>query len=256
MPFPFLKLPAELRNEIYHYHLLASEKIKPTLPDDTSFVRTHLARCPLNSHMVRGRIKCTDCFSGNEEIIRIPPSSLSLLLVNKQIYNEALSIFYHENHFVFANTGELGNFLKAIGPKRRKFISKLTFGFGWGAHQAFKLLAESLFLKELHINMDLNQRHLGVHHKYFVPSMMRLATGMPALSKLRGLEIVELTGQDKTARGIVDVNDEGAVGPWLKEQLLQPREEKRTRRSRARKSALPRQHEFAEIEVFSTYLDA
>ena len=47
------------------------------------------------------------------------PSPLNILLVCRQIYEEAYSVFYNNNGFTFRTTTSFGKFLKAIGKARR-----------------------------------------------------------------------------------------------------------------------------------------
>ena len=55
-----------------------------------------------------------------------PESALSLLAVNKQIYNEAFGVFYHCNAFEFYYPTQLHAFLLSLGPERQSCVRDLT----------------------------------------------------------------------------------------------------------------------------------
>ena len=71
--FPFLSLPGEIRNMIYRYALVSP--------------KTYTVK------------------------LQFPPSDTALLRVNRQIFREASSIFYHENYFRIPETLFLGGSL-------------------------------------------------------------------------------------------------------------------------------------------------
>ena len=84
---------------------------------------------------VQGRLRPPDyaCF--------VSSSTLSPLLVSKQIYAEAFHIFYATHFFVFTSTNDLYQFLRRIGLTRRLQITKLFFLWRGGcAEEAFTLL--------------------------------------------------------------------------------------------------------------------
>jgi hypothetical protein len=55
-----------------------------------------------------------------------PESALSLLLVNHQIHDEAVVIFYHHNKFIFHYSLHLHAFLLSLGWQRQDFIRDIT----------------------------------------------------------------------------------------------------------------------------------
>ena len=88
--FPFLDLPAELRNEIYRYAL--TDDIIEVKADDSGDV----------SRVVQARDRST-------------PLNFGLLLTNRQISNEARHILYTENVFNMHEPGTLADFAHNIG---------------------------------------------------------------------------------------------------------------------------------------------
>ena len=102
-PFPFLKLPTELRVEIYRYCLVAYKPIQP--------YGEHL------SDMV--------FFSSN----RSTRLAFSLLRTCKGMHAECAEVLYGENEFRFAGKYqhlELLKFLTHIGPRHRTWLRNLT----------------------------------------------------------------------------------------------------------------------------------
>ncbi|KAF2739953.1 hypothetical protein EJ04DRAFT_261246 [Polyplosphaeria fusca] len=108
--FPFMKLPAELRNAIYEYALVdcihaieieyRSSKLKRHL-----ITRRHEKYRWENDETLRHLTKWTM----NERLCT------ALLLVSKEINAEATGIFYEKNVFLFLNTTAMRHFLRHIG---------------------------------------------------------------------------------------------------------------------------------------------
>lgn len=76
--------------------------------------------------------KPTEVTHRNEEILErvdalpTPHSALDLLLVDKQICEEASGLFYHHNHLVFTYAMEMEMFLLDLGPARFACIRQLS----------------------------------------------------------------------------------------------------------------------------------
>jgi len=102
-PFPFLKLPTELRVEIYRYCLVEHKPIQP--------YGDHLSDMIL--------------FSSN----RRTKLAFSLLRTCKTMHDECAEVLYGENEFRFAGKYqhlELLRFLTHIGPHYRMWLRNLT----------------------------------------------------------------------------------------------------------------------------------
>ncbi|KAI7487606.1 hypothetical protein KC351_g2551 [Hortaea werneckii] len=87
--FPFLKLPPELRNEVYKLLFRVVMKVFSRIDgDDDPF--DHVSKVPIN---------------GVRWEINMPPTSevLAILVTNKQIYAEACPLFYNLNRFRFSS---------------------------------------------------------------------------------------------------------------------------------------------------------
>jgi hypothetical protein len=96
-PFPILRLPREIRDEIYTYSLRAAISVQ-TIPGKP-FILT--ADNPFK------------------------PPTLSLLRANKQIYHEAIEILYSKNIFKFQEPGQLFAFEEQIGFNSRKRVREI-----------------------------------------------------------------------------------------------------------------------------------
>jgi hypothetical protein len=97
-PFPILRLPREIRDEIYTYSLRAAISVE-TIPR-RPFILTV------------------------EDYPFKPPTS-GLLRVNKQIYHEAIEILYSKNIFKFQEPGQLFAFEEQIGFESRKRVREM-----------------------------------------------------------------------------------------------------------------------------------
>ncbi|RMZ71224.1 short-chain dehydrogenase reductase sdr [Pyrenophora seminiperda CCB06] len=102
--FPFMQLPAELRNMIYTYAL--TDGLGIYLIGITKDNRRNTQRVSAKPYMMT-------------------PLVPSLLAVNKQIYREGIDILY-DNEFFFANGFALYAFMINLGPTGAKHIKKIT----------------------------------------------------------------------------------------------------------------------------------
>ena len=234
-----MKLPPELRDKIYRYHLILPGRIKPTSPCNTSFVNQHYKNCllgvhrwPLNNSRSpahrRNSFGCTDPFVGLIQYFPIPESVLSILLVSRQINAEAMHIFYRFNDFVFLNVSSLHFWLDRIGT-RYMCLGELSFSFSSGhARDVFLKLQNCPYLTKLHIEMRYNAPNVRLNKGRTLAS----ATGMSELRKIRGIEVLDLVGQDFVEipviaggpdRRVVGIMDATAIGPRLRRDLMTPR---------------------------------
>lgn len=178
--FPFRKLPPELRNRIYSLHLI--------MPQGRTWPR-------------RGRFRChafEEAFNTlSNPGYNLKPyqySALSLLGVSRQLYREALGIFYFHNELRFDLFSDLRDFLMRIGPTRRSFIRDVAFDFmGIGSPAAFQLLAGCERLERLHIEVRCDT-FAGLRELQHGNSRCLLTiSGMKDLLKIRGLKTVDFS---------------------------------------------------------------
>ena len=192
------KFPPELREKIYRHVLVLPEpvQIKPFVSPFWS--------APDMANVNSG------------------PSPLALLATSKVIYNEAVNIYYSENHLIFQSITSLRYFITACSSRYR-FMEEISFKYSGIFFDALPALMDCQRLRILHIHFHHHFIQLGEH----LPLVY--ATGMESLRKLRGIETLELRGKDRIDIGgrrvqEVDVNDPRALGPILRSELMRPRE--------------------------------
>lgn len=100
-PFPFLRLPRELRDQIYAYSLCAAEPVVSILELNRCFESRVEPYCPYR------------------------PPTPGLLRANKQIYHETVGMLYSKNVFKFWEPGELVRFAKQIGIENRTRVRQI-----------------------------------------------------------------------------------------------------------------------------------
>lgn len=200
--FPFQRLPPEIRNAIYHLHLVQPE-------DPTCLSRWN------DSLEARARAKA---YYKAKHPEYVPPpyeyTALSVLGVSRQLHEEALGIFYYHNTFYLEHVAALRDFLNSIGPRRRNYIRDIKFYYcGTGSPAAFKSLAACQNLTNLHIEVSAGTL---VHSKR---DSLLSSWGVSHLLKIRGLETVEISD-------LSDMPDEFKEGfeETVRNALLLPRE--------------------------------
>ena len=107
--FRFLDLPGESCMRIYDALLCWTDVVYPT------------KRLPTSVLSNAGHITDED----RDDLPR-PPSSLSLLAVNRHIHAEAVGIFYWTNDFVFSWPVEFQGFVMSLSTKRLSFVRSVT----------------------------------------------------------------------------------------------------------------------------------
>lgn len=202
--FPFQRLPPEIRNRIYHLHLVRAEVTELRKWDDSLESRA------------REAVNVMDLDSDY-----MPPlvvyTALSILAASRQLHHEALAIFYHYNTLHLENVAGLRDFLSSIGPERRGFVRDISFCYGGlGSPAAFKRLATCHNLTKLHIAVSWETLHRSIPHS------LRNAYGIGHLLKIRGLQTVEFS----LDAGLQDDQTEWFV-ETVRYALLQPRAPKK-----------------------------
>ncbi|KAI9856883.1 MAG: hypothetical protein M1813_008720 [Trichoglossum hirsutum] len=173
MSFPFQRLPAEIRNRIYMYHLC--------FPDKILLFRKHLAIDAIGFCIAP---------DGSTRPCRCTPSVLEIRLVCRQFNDEATHIFYRWNHFELYRTHDLWSFLlplKSDITLRHSCLSLIreisVCHQGSMARLAFRLLQHVGSLRKLHICIAFQTSK----EKYI--NKADILFGLDPLRKLRGVEI-------------------------------------------------------------------
>lgn len=166
-PFPFDRLPLELRQNIY----------KLLFPSDN----------PIN---ISAKYK-----KHNKEEWYNSPRNYSILLVNRAIGAEVKEFLYRPQHFVFNGTTTLMSWLNTIGSCR-KFLSRLTVSKS--GHllipKCYKLLCDATRLQYLKITLPSSRHasledHIDAHWKDLSPYLLaHLSDHEECLRKLDCIE--------------------------------------------------------------------
>lgn len=146
--FPFLSLPAEIRNQIYKLALGASQEAW-LVPCQKSYRRTvRRATVDEYKHCFNGHVGRSASRYGrfnhygedvDEEVDYEEPHRLcpSLLVLNRQIYDEA-AYFLYPRTFVIADTTALHAFLLSVGPSKKALVERIILK-GYGHTKAHKV---------------------------------------------------------------------------------------------------------------------
>lgn len=119
-PFPFLNLPREIRDIIYHYALLRPQTGPSVTP-------THICYFHTKPPAWSASKSYWTCYWGTEKSTR-------LFLVNHQISHEALELFYSTYPFHFPQTFDVASvnatLRDTLSPWARNLIGSIGFMFG------------------------------------------------------------------------------------------------------------------------------
>ncbi|KAK6003214.1 hypothetical protein QM012_001059 [Aureobasidium pullulans] len=190
---PLLKTPVEIRMRIYHLVLKVSGF--RLLVGNRSF-SVYDDKIPIWE-------------SRSQNALTMPPLNdfLALLSVNKQIYNEAMPEFYHENHFQFRDMGSMKNFLHNIGPERRKHMRNVSVYYDnlSAAAAGARLLAESDTLQRLTLTISAAQDpagHFTVNSSRRRFSSLTQIPGFTSMKRLRNVQ--QLTFNPRLEHDVID----------------------------------------------------
>lgn len=173
-PFPFMKLPPELRNMVYKYH----------------FRRPHY-RIGQSSY---GEKEDCDAKLAGRCITRNSTGAVPayLLRASKTIYNEVMPLFFRDGTFSFEKIEDLGAFLARTGPCHRQHITSIEFDYEkvgatkiFDIHEAFRLLGQCPNLSKVSINIAAHQ----LWRKAAFP-------GLATLRKIRGVKDIKVYFDD------------------------------------------------------------
>lgn len=158
--FPFFKLPAELRNMIYHYSLVDTNGIY--LVSKSKAYRRVVKRRLLPEYSYPP-VQPADGASPSER----PPANQflnnyltpQLLCASRQVYDEAAPMLYTQNALFVEDTTCLHTLLAQTGRERARIadVTIQAWGAGRGVHNAmnhvaFMMLADAVGLRRLHLD--------------------------------------------------------------------------------------------------------
>ncbi|KAL8901053.1 MAG: hypothetical protein Q9207_005389 [Kuettlingeria erythrocarpa] len=165
--FPFMTLPAELKNKIYADALTSGHEVPLIYKLKQYHHSAELGDTDSFQKFMRKR--CYHYYASFDQVEVVKPSfGPNFLLLNRQLHAETQPILYGANNFAFEDTKALHAFCATIGPKncaslRRLVIRSLGFSDASRAmiHPAFTLLASAVNLTRLEMACPLVYRNSG-----------------------------------------------------------------------------------------------
>ena len=174
--FPFNKLPAEIKNEIYDLALIDKNGIHLIfkIQGHRRIVRRDLPNFSNSTsyrhRRVKDQIQATDSAADIESSAsaKLPKFLLNILLLNREINAETRSTLYGGNHFIFEDPAAMYTFLATIGPQNRAVLTDLTVK-GWNHSRATKMMnypaltmmADAVKLQHLHMDCKIHDQTNG-----------------------------------------------------------------------------------------------
>lgn len=176
IPFPFMKLPLELRTMIYRIHFAQpAEPHHLSLFDDLPFG-------PCSFRMVNGGVP-----------VRV------LWTLSKDLYHEAMPLYFKITDFTFNSLESLAQFLDKIGPYHRQHVSSVNLNIykfdssmardnrlsddeTYAGLQAVKLLRNCPALRRMKFSFSSTVSHMAETSELF-----------RAILKIRGLDFVDVS---------------------------------------------------------------
>lgn len=121
------------------------------------------------------------------------PNIMSLLRVNRQMFEEAMPVFYNVNTFHANSLQELTHMLQHCGARRRECFSNISFEYGdktgpRTALKAFRLLMQVKYLHTLQISIE-DKPYLGSGTNDAPYKSVDLMPGMELLGIIRVREL-------------------------------------------------------------------
>ena len=163
-----MTLPPEIRNRIYNFILGPSDDLPTSVTAVTDPSTLSSVECSYDVIKVDRKPRASGPFSFHF----VKPTMLSILLVSRQVYAEAIHIFYSTNRLYFPDTELLYRFLRNIGYTRQQHLTKIYFCWrGISAKESFRPLKTCRRLKIVHFTVPCSE-----------------PPGYAAVREIRGLE--------------------------------------------------------------------
>lgn len=174
-PFPFMKLPLELRQRVYYFHFQQAKRPGGLGKD-----------CPAGDY-------CPNAVYNDSVSVR------ELIKVNKLVYDEAMPVYYRSQVFIFKSIKKFRAFLRAIGPFQRSYVAHVSFVWrGYHGTEVFRLLADCPRLRYLEVAVGPYFREELIHPRPHWRQQWEVMSptkcpGVKTLLNIRGLLSVEFT---------------------------------------------------------------
>ena len=182
-PFPFMKLPPEVRQMVYREHLIQGGPIHVTsmYPTSKTSVSVHLG-CGIHK-------------PSHDQHVSFDASVLALLSVSKALNTESVALFYRHNDFHFEHLNHLQSVIDCIAVEARRSLYSICFRYhGTAPAQAMRALKECIGLRCLTIEFDrYSLGHIPYNAKTFMnPFKLGKLHGLQGLLKIRGIKELDV----------------------------------------------------------------
>jgi hypothetical protein len=237
--FCFLDLPAEIRVRIYEM-LFSFPKIMVGAPESGP-TKLYVTK---REHQVGDNCEDAGEWHHTQPLQRV----LAILSTNKQIYFEAVPVFYQINHFRANSTGQLTAWVESVAPTRLQHVRHISFRYALrdgtlpsSLKTALVALSSLKQLKSLEIDAKDPQwfvsssRRRGVAHPSGTYSDSCDLPGIKELVKLVGVaERVTISGDCSKIKEYVLKETVQMSPPTGKVGTVEGRDDSRARRQRGR----------------------
>lgn len=178
-PFPFMRLPIEIRNMIY------TELLVQSVPVTIYASHTYPEGCR-RAVVTPAYRRRWGTFNGAARQTSFSPEVFrQLSLTSRGIYRESASIYFAHNTFEFEDLECVPKFLGKLSSDSRRAIATIKLSYvGKAPAAAFKMLATCVGLRRLQIMLEEYDTFLLMRRSH--RSVMKL-TGLGDCLKLRGL---------------------------------------------------------------------
>ncbi|KAK5730612.1 hypothetical protein LTR15_000549 [Elasticomyces elasticus] len=177
-PFPFEKLPAELRNAVYEFYFVREKPIKicrrrcPMIKTEDTITAesSEGTRTYTRTTKTRAEIKFnsgeldTPGVVGGKCITLLGANGASILRANKTINEEAISILYGSNKFAINSLPCMIEFMRSLGTHTKQLRHfRMDFVYGPDLAIGIKLLANVENLRVVEISVLLEHWCNSLH---------------------------------------------------------------------------------------------
>lgn len=188
-PFPFMKLPLELRTKVYKETLVMPGTIVMNID-------------------VEVRIDCDIHNPPHRTYKPLNVSVLDLCSTSRAVHHESLPVFFRYNLFHFDTCDDLVKFFSCVGPTSRRNVTSVYFGFrGRAPAKAANALRQFVGLNYLTIEISGLTLDIIPHPYAWSPPCLMKANGLAGLLKIRGIKELEIIQSPTVAPNLTFLAD-------------------------------------------------
>ena len=184
-PKELMKLPIEVRVEIYKDHLLVPKDICITYQDPETWLYSKKPWC----------YEHTDLAQKKRGENLYPGEICDIFATSKAMFYESVPIFFGLNTFRFNCLLNMKRWLVAIGPTYRREVGSITVPFdGYAPAQAARMLARCVGLRNLTLIFEgsLIPTACGIAAHMIMKQEVMEIHGMKDLLRIRGIKTLKI----------------------------------------------------------------